>query len=78
MYLPEAGSEEKIPKRKAKNDPQFAKSDMIGAGTRYGKQLSSLTVQTRLGDALKKETNASVSSRICSEVQTRGQMNWKA
>jgi len=39
MYLPEAGSEEKIPKRKAKNDPQFAKSDMIGAGTRYGKQL---------------------------------------
>jgi len=45
MYLPEAGSEEKIPKRKAKNDPQFAKSDMIGAGTRYGKQLSSLTVR---------------------------------
>ena len=45
MYSPEAGSEEKIPKRKAKNDPQFAKSDMIGAGTRYGKQLSSLTVR---------------------------------
>ncbi len=45
MYSPEAGSEEKIPKQEAKKDPQFAKSDMIGAGTRYGKQLYSLTVR---------------------------------
>lgn len=45
MYLPEAGSEEKIPKREAKNDPQFAKSDIIGAETCYGKQLSALTVR---------------------------------
>jgi len=45
MYSTEAGSEEKIPKREAKNDPQFTKSHMIGAGTRYGKQLSSLTVR---------------------------------
>jgi len=45
MYSPEAGGEEKIPRREAKNDPQFAEFDMIGAGTLYGKQLSSLAVR---------------------------------
>ena len=45
MYSPEAGSAEQIPKQEAKKDPQFAKSDMIGAGTRYGKQLYSLSIR---------------------------------